>query len=281
MAVPRKTPAQQPQQTYQQPQPQVPNFFYDYETFDMLHPAQIKAREREQKDRVSRFKIILANLKLADISHIRFNVLELMSYQYFICSLASRYGITLNYYHDAAYKFESLKDHYEKLYSRALLLYQQRDKLETLTKEMVDERLQAGEPDPFVSDNMGWRGWNWDTQEKRLVSPAYRAIWDGPELRTDKWCFEDTLRGVAGIHARRVPRDWKAALWGGHDAPESTVTGLVERFGKFVLGELGWRAEWVIIRKLLAPTEEMGLLLEMTYPEVEVVYFDSIRYGKY
>lgn len=51
-----------------------------------------------------------------------------------------------------------------------------------------------------------------------------------------------------------------------------TIHGIVERFGKFALGTDGWRAEWVIIRKLLAPDTETGLALEKAYPEVEIIY---------
>ncbi len=53
-----------------------------------------------------------------------------------------------------------------------------------------------------------------------------------------------------------------------------TVLGVVERFGKYVLGTEGWRAEWVIIRKLKAATTEIGLLLEQAYPDVEIYYAD-------
>ena len=41
---------------------------------------------------------------------------------------------------------------------------------------------------------------------------------------------------------------------------------------RFVLGTEGWRAEWVQIRKLAAPTDEIGLALERAFPDVEVIY---------
>src|SRR5258707_15280438 len=50
------------------------------------------------------------------------------------------------------------------------------------------------------------------------------------------------------------------------------ITGIVERFGRYVLGTEGWRAEWVMIRKLKAPSTQIGLLLEQAYPDVEVFY---------
>lgn len=52
----------------------------------------------------------------------------------------------------------------------------------------------------------------------------------------------------------------------------NAIHGIVERFGKYVMGTDGWRAEWVIIRKLYAPDTETGLALEAAYPDVEVIY---------
>ena len=73
-----------------------------------------------------------------------------------------------------------------------------------------------------------------------------------------------------------MPRDWLQALWGDHDGPVTLrphcLSGVVERFGRYVLGTTGWRAEWVVIRKLRAPTTEIGLALETAYPEVEILY---------
>jgi hypothetical protein len=48
------------------------------------------------------------------------------------------------------------------------------------------------------------------------------------------------------------------------------VHGIVERFGRYVLGTEGWRAEWVVIRELLAPDENTALALMRTYPEVRI-----------
>lgn len=50
------------------------------------------------------------------------------------------------------------------------------------------------------------------------------------------------------------------------------VTGVVERFGRYVLGTEGWRAEWVIVRKLRAPTPEIAEALGRVYPEVEIIH---------
>jgi hypothetical protein len=74
-----------------------------------------------------------------------------------------------------------------------------------------------------------------------------------------------------------MPRDWTQAEWDNHDDPAMStkcLSGVVERFGRYVLGTVGWRAEWVVIRKLRAPTTEIGLALETAYPEVKVVYED-------
>lgn len=48
------------------------------------------------------------------------------------------------------------------------------------------------------------------------------------------------------------------------------VHGIVERFGQFQVGEIGWRSEWAVIRELLAPNREVGLKLERMFPEVKV-----------
>jgi hypothetical protein len=48
------------------------------------------------------------------------------------------------------------------------------------------------------------------------------------------------------------------------------VHGIVERFGRYVLGIEGWRAEWVVIRELLAPDAHTALALIRSYPEVRV-----------
>jgi hypothetical protein len=81
----------------------------------------------------------------------------------------------------------------------------------------------------------------------------------------------------------RLPRDWRKADIKHHDelsvyaravAPRPVVVGVVERFGKYVLGTEGWRAEIVVIRKLRAPNTEIGLELEQAYPDVEVYYED-------
>ena len=48
------------------------------------------------------------------------------------------------------------------------------------------------------------------------------------------------------------------------------VHGIVERFGRYVLGTEGWRAEWVVIRKLMAPNTKTALALMRKYPDVVV-----------
>lgn len=174
-----------------------------------------------------------------------------------------------------------LRSVYLPLYDKALLYHMQSRIFQAAKLGVKIERLEASEIDKTAPDTLGWRGWNWDNEEKLLVSPSMGTKWIGPDLRVEKWVDHDELRGIAGIHARRIPKNWKIAYWGGFDAPNSQITGIVERFGKFVLGELGWRAEWVIIRKLLAPTQEIGFALEMAYPEIHVEYFDIKKYGDY
>lgn len=141
-------------------------------------------------------------------------------------------------------------------------------------------------PDPKVADTMGWRAWLWHGGHERLVSPHHHALWDKPYLGAAYWADGDgALRGSAGIHARLVPRHWKIVGWPDDssssdlDPNPALVTGIVERFGRYVLGTEGWRAEQVIIRELMAPSTEIGLALERVYPDVIVHYPDQIEEG--
>lgn len=144
-------------------------------------------------------------------------------------------------------------------------------------------------PDPHAPDTLGWRVWHWDADLQRLISPALKTVWHTPELRVEEWSFSKAVRGVAGIHAARMPYDWRRASLEGTELsmfalnpispflPKSMtdtfhIVGIVERFGKYVLGTEGWRAEWVIIRALKAPSAEIGLALEQAYPDVEIYY---------
>lgn len=117
---------------------------------------------------------------------------------------------------------------------------------------------------------LGWRTFNWDGRERYLVSPSQRTPWPTPEHQVPRWHEGDVVRGKAGVHACRLPRgDWKLADRPS-DMPHGLIVALVERFGKFVLGTEGWRAEWVIIRELLAPNESFARVLREVYPEVKV-----------
>lgn len=147
---------------------------------------------------------------------------------------------------------------------------------------------KCGMPNPHALDSLGWRVWHWEDKIKKLISPSWRAVWHTPELRVEKWSTSAAIRGVAGIHAARMPYDWRRASLDGTELRifammwnhktetvemmPNAVTGICERFGKYVLGTEGWRAEWVIIRALKAPSTEVGLKLEQAYPDVEVYY---------
>lgn len=135
-------------------------------------------------------------------------------------------------------------------------------------------------------DTFGWRCWVWDMTARELRSPQHCTPWPSPELRCEDWSQDDVVRGVSGIHAALVPENWIAQTipeaggvteaflkdFGAGQHACIMLHGIVERFGKFVLGTEGWRAEWVVIRKLQAPTTEIGLALEATFPDVEIVY---------
>ena len=104
-----------------------------------------------------------------------------------------------------------------------------------------------------------------------LVSPVQRTPWYEASLRAGQWSDSAAVRGVAGIHARRLPIDWRRV--DPQRFPEigyCQIHGIVERFGRYVLGTEGWRAEWVVIRELMARDTKTALLLMQRYPEVKV-----------
>lgn len=130
--------------------------------------------------------------------------------------------------------------------------------------------------DSAQPDTLGWREWKFDPSSERLKSPSQDTIWQEAELVVPYWDDGEAVRGVSGIHAHLVPKHWKilCAESGEYvqtDDP-NRVHGIVERFGKYVLGTEGWRAEWVVIKELMAPSTEVGLKLEQAYPDVIVHY---------
>lgn len=137
-------------------------------------------------------------------------------------------------------------------------------------------------PDPAQPDTLGWREWRWvEPTDPRhihghLESPSQRTPWPEAELVVPHWDDGDAVRGVSGIHAHLVPKHWKIVCQqsGEYVALDDPmrVHGIVERFGKYVLGTEGWRAEWVIIKELMAPSTEVGLKIEQAYPDVIVHY---------
>jgi hypothetical protein len=123
-------------------------------------------------------------------------------------------------------------------------------------------------PDPDAPDTLGWRGWIWDGSV--LISPLQRTAWHDITLQAGHWEESTVLRGTAGIHARRLPRDWRRADPAVTEIGRCDIHGIVERFGRYVLGTEGWRAEWVVIRELMAPDTETALALMRKYPDVRV-----------
>jgi hypothetical protein len=124
---------------------------------------------------------------------------------------------------------------------------------------------------PDAPDTLGWRGWVWDGLV--LLSPFRRTPWHEASLQAQAWSDSAAVRGEAGIHARRVPYDWRQvdpSLVPEIEIGACNVHGIVERYGRYVLGTEGWRAEWVVIRELMAPDIATALKLMRQYPEVRV-----------
>lgn len=144
-----------------------------------------------------------------------------------------------------------------------------------LRNEVADaiRRARATDSSPSFSrpNTLGWRCWKWDPRQRCLVSPAQGEPWPEYTLMIKRpWNEDEVVRGVSGIHACRLPKgEWKTAERP-NDMPAGHILGVVERFGKYALGEMGWRAEWVVIKELLAPDEATARLLRGTYPEVKV-----------
>lgn len=146
-------------------------------------------------------------------------------------------------------------------------------------------RRQDPKPSHKRPDTLGWRGWIWDTRNSCLKSPSQGTLWDnGPEMRVADWSETTAVRGHAGIHACRLPKgDWRKCRTPS-DFMGSDVIGLVERYGKFVLGSEGWRAEWVIIKELLVCDAVTAAHVRAAYPEVPVSVADKghwLRRGEF
>lgn len=151
----------------------------------------------------------------------------------------------------------------------------------TTTLVSGDTLPSFAKPDPKQPDTLGWRAWLWSEAEQRLMSPHQNTPWRADTLIVPEWDEGDAVRGVSGIHARLVPKNWRIIGWPDGDGSGALaenpmlVTGVVERFGRYVLGTLGWRAEHVIIKELMAPSTEIGLAIEKAYPDVVVHYPDQ------
>lgn len=136
----------------------------------------------------------------------------------------------------------------------------------TLRKlRLIDSRPSWRRP-----DTLGWRTFGWHPTKHCLMSPVQKTLWTEPELRVTNWTEAGAVRGVAGIHACRLPRgDWRKAQRP-DDMPFLPIIALVERFGKFVLGREGWRAEWVFIKEIMVPDEATARAARRVYPEIPI-----------
>jgi hypothetical protein len=87
--------------------------------------------------------------------------------------------------------------------ARASVIRQQRHEEQRKRRE-AQERAMAIDPD--APDTLGWRAWN--CQGGVLLSPLRRTTWHEASLKAEQWSDEQAVRGEAGIHARRMPKDW-------------------------------------------------------------------------
>lgn len=162
----------------------------------------------------------------------------------------------------------------------------------------IGDDIKHYDADPNISNTFGWRCWNWLVLDEELKSPIRSAVWYDAELRCEIWDESEVIRGKAGIHARIVPTEWQkefcpegSSSVNSFDALQTSysinddicvviqyyqIDGIVERFGKYVLGTEGWRSEWVIIRELRAPNTEIGLALEKKFPSV-IIHYPEVK----
>lgn len=140
-----------------------------------------------------------------------------------------------------------------------------------IAHRILQER--AAQPSRSIPNTMGYRYWLWDGHKQFLHSPQIATAWHTSSLAVDEWDESNVVRGTAGIHAERMPRDWKRAA--ASQIEPGRIYGTVERFGKYVLGEEGWRAEHVLIHELMAPDREVGQAIKNRYPEVTVHVADG------
>lgn len=129
----------------------------------------------------------------------------------------------------------------------------------------------AVQPSPDYPDTLGWRIWGWDADSRRLTSPSRDTIWHTKTLQAPKF----TAHGRDGIYARLVPADWRSAPWGAIDRPAwgaPAITGIVERYGQYELGDRGWRSEIATIRELQAPAALVDVL--------QAVYADVVAFSE-
>lgn len=156
-------------------------------------------------------------------------------------------------------------------------------------------------PVEYMPDDFGWRYWHWSPTRRTLCSPYYRTVWRESEFWAKNWKDRPGSgeeRNVAGIHAAKAPVDWwqrknselrEVGTSGTHSSisanveigdclphldDEVVIQGIVEKFGGFVRGTRGWRAEMVVIIEFLAPNTTIGLQLEQAFPDVPVRYLD-------
>lgn len=145
-----------------------------------------------------------------------------------------------------------------------------RPKRDQIAAAIKRARREDSRPSYTRPTTLGWRTWEWNTLKRCLMSPAQHTLWPEPEHRVESWTAEGAVRGHAGVHACRLPRgDWRRARKP-HDMPGAPIVGLIERYGKFVLGTEGWRAEWVIIKELLCADEVLAAAVKAAYPEIPV-----------
>jgi len=129
-----------------------------------------------------------------------------------------------------------------------------------------------------------WRG-------NKFLSPTMRTAWNGCTMRVEDWDDTEALRGRCGIHAAWPSQSGKEIatelegyltrrinfISGDWYARGQIIAELVG-WGQCITGDLGWRAEIAMIKKVFVIDKSLIPRIQEAYPEIEV--FHASQFGR-
>ena len=112
----------------------------------------------------------------------------------------------------------------------------------------------------YVEPFLGWRGWKWDAQRKRLLSLNGIPWTPGEELHAE--CTAGGGHPAPHIQCNCGIFSMKAPHWIDrhvHTDQREVVVGAIKIWGNIVGGKAGWRAEYAMIDSLYVPCSDAEL----------------------